>query len=532
MATETGKERSQRIQIDYYRQRTDLHRFRNLCIAIGLFGALGYAGYVAFAGRGHVSTGPIASVHAAFEDDCQQCHRALTPISSGGSKLSIGLLGIAPETTVAHVESACQACHPVGDHYRDRMNADWQLADRNCAGCHSDHHGRDHDLAAITLQQCVSCHADLASGCAGTPKVRNSIVGFDKETHGDFSSLAIEDPGRIKFDHAQHMMPGQVDADTRGGFTIGQLPPLDRPRYRRDGQQDGDLVTLDCSSCHEMSGVPADGKSLIADGELGRYIQPITFDRHCAACHSLNPDVATAASTPLPHAVPWNQIDLLLAANRSGAQSLGFIRPARDDSQSTPLPGVGLGPASVADSSISQTDLDAARQEVRVKCLQCHDEDSITDEAIANSALPGQELIPSRWLQKGIYDHAAHREIDCRYCHRAAYPQDKVSGEPNDHETVMIAGIESCIWCHRSDELPTPLALTDAVTAKLIDGQPTWASDQCTLCHRYHTPHGTSERHAAAVSLLSPEAASPATLPSATLSSVNRASPPTEEAAR
>jgi hypothetical protein len=334
--------------------------------------------------------------------------------------------------------------------------------------------------------------------------------------------LAIEDPGRIKFDHAQHMMPGQVDADIRGGFTIGQLAPRDRPRYRRDGQEDGDLVTLDCSSCHEMSGAPADGKSLIADGELGRYIQPISFDRHCAACHSLNPDVATEISTPLPHAVPWNQVDLLLAANRSGGQTLGLIRTPRDDSQPTPLPGVGFGRASIADASPLPADVKAARQRVRVKCLQCHDQDSITDEAIANAALPGNELIPSRWLQKGLYDHAAHREIDCRYCHRAAYPRDEASGEPNDHQTVMIAGIDSCIWCHRSEELPTPVALTDAVTAKLLDGQPTWASDQCTLCHRYHTPHGRSQLDAAGVNVLDPSVELPASL----------ASPPTTEDSR
>ena len=522
MATETGKERSQRIQIDYYRRRTDLHRFRSLCVAIGLFGALAYAAYVALAGRSHASTGPIASVHAAFENDCQQCHRDLTPISSRGSKLSIGLLGIAPETTVEHIETACQACHQVGDHHRDTMNTEWQLADRACADCHADHQGRDHDLTAISLQRCVSCHADLASGCVGTPSVRNSVVGFDKATHGDFASLNIEDPGRIKFDHAQHMMPGQVDTDNRGGFTIGQLPPLDRRRYRREGQEDDDLVTLDCSSCHEMSGAPADGKTLIADGELGRYIQPIAFDRHCAACHSLNPDVATEFSTPLPHAVTWDQVDLLLAANRSGAQALGLTRSARDDSQSTPLPGVGLGRKSVADASMSQEDLAAARQRVQVKCLQCHDQDSITDEAIARSTSPGNELIPSRWLRHGLYDHAAHRKIDCRYCHRAAYPRDEASGAPNDHERVMIAGIDSCIWCHRSEELPTPLALTDAVTARLIDGQPTWASDQCTLCHRYHTPHGRSQRHAEEVNM-SDLAAESAT---------NFASPPTTEPSR
>lgn len=86
----------------------------------------------------------------------------------------------------------------------------------------------------------------------------------------------------------------------------------------------------------------------------------------------------------------------------------------------------------------------------------------------------------------------------------------------------MIAGIESCIWCHRSEELPTPLALTDAVTAQRIDGQPTWASDQCTLCHRYHTPPGSLDERDGQFDGFDLGAATPATL----------APPPTTEASR
>ncbi len=45
------------------------------------------------------------------------------------------------------------------------------------------------------------------------------------------------------------------------------------------------------------------------------------------------PAMATEDSTPLPHAVPWRQVDLLLAANAKGAEALGLARRPRDDSQ-------------------------------------------------------------------------------------------------------------------------------------------------------------------------------------------------------
>lgn len=369
------------------------------------------------------------------------------------------------------------------------MNADWKLEDQNCASCHADHQGRDHDLTRVASKRCVACHSDLTAGCSGVPSVSPNVTAFTRDSHGDFASLAVDDPGTIKFDHAQHMLPGQVDTGQRGGFTIAQLPPQDRNRYRETGQVDSDLVTLECSSCHELAGIPDDGKSLFADNELGRYLQPIGFDRHCAACHSLSPGIATEDSTPLPHAVPWRQIDLLLAANVRGAEAIGLVRRPRDDSQAVPVPGEGLGESPAATSVTTTFDVAAARALVQEKCLQCHDESAITDQSILSSRDAGSEMIPSRWLQRGLFDHAAHRNVACQYCHAAAYPNDQPSGTAVDQQKVMIAGIVSCTACHRSEELERPAELDVAETVAMIEGQPSWASDRCTLCHRYHTSH-------------------------------------------
>lgn len=487
MARETGKQRSQRIQIDYYRRRGGLQIGRNVCAVVGLVVAGAYAVYVLAASDGskHVLTGPVARSHAAFESDCQQCHLEFTPINSDAVRLDLAFANVHSAKSIAHLESACQKCHQVGDHHRAAMNATGKLADQNCGHCHVEHQGREHDLALVSDRHCQACHDRLSDVCV-EPKLRESIAGFTMESHGDFASLARPDPGRVKFDHRQHLLPGQVDSGRRGGFTIGMLEESAKQRYLQAGQDDSSLVQLDCASCHRPDGLPEGGGQLSSDAELGRYMQPVSYEQHCAACHPMNPGVATADTAPLPHAVEWSKVELLLRGSIAGARAGGTARNPRDDSQASPTPGTGLGePAQVA-SPVADEEVAAARARIKSQCLKCHDEATISDEGIrsADSANP---LIPSRWLERGLYDHAAHRQIDCQYCHEAAYPGDQSSSPPQDHETVMIAGIESCTGCHRDAESPTPASITDPSVASLLGGQPTWASDACTTCHRYHS---------------------------------------------
>jgi hypothetical protein len=97
-------------------------------------------------------------------------------------------------------------------------------------------------------------------------------------------------------------------------------------------------------------------------------------------------------------------------------------------------------------------------------------------------------LIPGRWLRYGIYDHAAHRDIDCRYCHAPAYAAGAPDQSGQDQNRVLIAGIDRCVGCHRPAESPTPAELLVAGEPDpRLGGQSLWASDRCTMCHRYHT---------------------------------------------
>ncbi len=483
---ETGKFRSQRIQIDYYRHRGGLYYFKWILSGIALLMSGGYAAYALTSNSAsrHLSTGPVAQVHASFENDCGQCHQDYTPLGTDSFQLD-------PAASLSHLESACQKCHKVGNHYREVLSADWKVVDQNCALCHSDHQGRDFNLVAVSDAACTQCHSQLSSVCSSNhqPRVGNQVTQFTKEKHGEFTSLMQGDRGVVKFDHGQHMLAGQVNAGEKGGLTLAMLEPSRREQYRQPGQSDDALVSMNCASCHEFDGNPDPTSILSGDEELGRYIAPISFDEHCSACHSMNPSGRGDDTLPLPHAAPWAEISLLLETKINGSILTGKMRKSGDDSQQVPRPGDGLGTPSIDTLAASASTVDAAVALVRTQCTKCHDDETITDEAIAKfGASTAEPLIPPRWFKFGLYDHAAHRKMDCRYCHEAAYPVDGAKpSEALDQNSVMIAGIDSCTGCHRKINEPTPSSLTGAAE-KLIGGQSTWASDSCTTCHRYHTP--------------------------------------------
>ncbi len=496
----TGKSRSQRINLDHFRQKTWLTRSRGLlALSAGLV-ATCYCFFVYATGTAsHLSTGPVAAAHASFENDCQKCHLDFTPIAGDA-------LRFASSGSLDRLEEACQQCHRVKHHFRDAMKPEFAATDKHCSGCHTDHQGRANDMVNIASNKCTQCHADLAATCVAESSIKilaKKISEFTREGHGEFASLTKDDPGRIKFDHAQHMLPGQVDEDVKGGFTIAMLEANFQKHYRElDGQldkADNAPVTLTCIACHQFAGQP--GQKQVGDDEVGRHIQPIAFEQHCAACHSMSFVGRTDDILPLPHAAPWKEVELLLASKIAGGQLLGTIRMPRDAVRAIPVVGepiVNSSPAASAGEdakAINEALIRAGLAATKKRCAQCHDGEDFTDESIvklrAGSVSP---LIPERWLAKGIYDHAAHRKVDCKFCHADAYAKRSVdvsASSPDakkldDSDVVMIDGIETCSGCHRAAESSIPESLTSETTIGLFGGQSNWASNACIECHRYH----------------------------------------------
>ncbi len=489
---EIGKTRSQRIEIDYYRKPTGLSRSRWILALVALALAGAYGLMVLAAGGGtHVSTGPLAAAHAMIENDCAQCHRDFTPIAADAQRF-------ASPASLQRNEQACRHCHQdIAEHFRDHLTAEFATIDQQCSGCHAEHQGRNHDLVRVDQQACTQCHGELATAVAspGSLGLRASVTAFTAEAHGDFSSLQGSQPRRILFDHAQHMLPGQVGTGSKGALTLAMIEPGMRDSYRKrvDGvlQSDESAVTLSCADCHVMAGVP--GSPVSSDDEIGRHLEAISYDRHCVACHAINPPGRSDETLPLPHAAPWTEIELLMAAKISGGQQTGAVRMPRQTIRSTPLIGEGDRVVELGDETAAvDAMVTASLAAIQTQCLKCHVADDISDDALRDMHAPDrQPLISSRRLRRGIYDHAAHRRIDCVYCHQAIYsaagaPAAGEKASPLAHEAVRIGGIETCTDCHRGVGTPTPDALTSEAVQQILGGQSTWASDSCSLCHRYH----------------------------------------------
>ncbi len=149
---------SQRFDLKYVHRPTMQQRIVRwaslaLVVLIGLYFAL--AG-VLQDDRAY-SSGPVTQAHASFENNCEHCHRP------------------DPDTTgywLPAQDEACLRCHVAGAHHgfeSAHPDSAMRVSDRlgrvsmsmNCASCHVEHKGRDHNLLHVPDAACVACHGRL-----------------------------------------------------------------------------------------------------------------------------------------------------------------------------------------------------------------------------------------------------------------------------------------------------------------------------------------------------------------------------------
>src|SRR5438094_112347 len=94
-------------------------------------------GYFLFAGQRSVSRGPVASVHAAWDSNCQACHASFSGV--GIARLWGG--SVSHETS----DAKCQTCHLGTEHHSLAK----EPAGASCGSCHRDHRGRDASLVRL-----------------------------------------------------------------------------------------------------------------------------------------------------------------------------------------------------------------------------------------------------------------------------------------------------------------------------------------------------------------------------------------------
>lgn len=438
-ALRSPKTLSRWFELDYHKRR---RLFRGLWWGTAVAGAaLAVVTLLAMTGAiGHRSfqAGPVAPPHAMFNHDCRACH-------DGGFRTLARLFGGAGVSVPNH---KCTACHN-GSHHNEP-----HAPIGRCVDCHKEHRGHA-ALIRVDDRHCARCHAELKRA-GGTPTpFHTSVTAFTEKGHPPFRTPA--DTGTVRFPHEAHLADAGVLEPHAGG--------------RR-------TVKLGCADCHEP-------------GDRGRYMRPISYDRHCARCHPISVAVPgdfkedkdpqrrklalDFAARPLPHPRRGQTAEVVRAALRD--RLAAFITaptgrlflegreavPPRPLTDRHPLElGAPLSEKAFAWVNEKLAEGERVVFEGAGGCSYCH--------AAKGARLPRTEgglpavpaaAIPERWFTHGLFDHKAHRMLDCASCHAA-----KGSKEAKD---VLLPGVDNCLKCHTKGATASPRA-------------------DCVECHLYHDP--------------------------------------------
>lgn len=510
----TSRGQVARIDRDYYHRPNALQRARRWLAGAGLVAGIAWVAWGAIDQPRHHSPGPVAAVHARWERDCEACHVPFEPIKDGTF--------LSTAVSQSQADARCEACH-AGPAHHPLQRAD-QVG--SCASCHADHRGRDADIVRVADRTCTQCHGDLAAhrrgGGAGVePSPADApITGFAVGRHPPFRSLD-RDPGRLKFSHGRHMLPGLSFAQATGGapaddafrgghWTYARLPEADRARYQPAHATAADAVQLSCASCHEFAGAGGDDlrpvPALLAGAAPGAYALPVEFERHCAACHQLpfagvpasdavadHREATTAAEALLPHGLSADGLRRYLETAALRAALDGDPALLDQPPPDRLLPSSrDSDPAARALRAFVDDRLARSRTFSRATCEKCHFATEVVLPA-ASGLLPAVEGRPDRgwfaveppgvpdiWLTKARFNHQPHRSFDCRECHATAYPgvdtiAAGIAGRALDDDRVMIAGLERCTSCHAP-------AGRDPTSGQAVGG----VRHDCVECHGYH----------------------------------------------
>ena len=412
---------------------------------------------------------PVTQPHRLFENECRTCHTEIAQ--------PLMRLAMFDDDARSVRDAACQHCHAKtsDDHNTAMIAGD---AER-CVDCHKEHLDRD-QLLRVTDAHCAGCHADLRTEGDSPANFAAQIADFS--AHPEFvvvdgrnrqpgaqhrvHSLASRvyggwaDKAKIRFNHTIHLDPDGV-----------LVPPL-HPDFG-DGRT---LKKLACASCHESD-------------EGGRTMQPINYERHCSACHTLDFSTKLVGGDtigPLPH-VPLRLIRGMLR-ERLMAYAEGhpeeISRPTPKKPSRLPKQPAETAPSakdrwqwaelqlSQLDDRISGGSGDEPKSGVAQNCAYCHEvkraKTQRLDEIARWTVTPPK--IPSRWLPHSRFSHRRHASMSCVECH--SKPGTSVAATLNSSKTsdVLMPGIAICRKCHGAPS----------------GGHGERARSDCVECHQYH----------------------------------------------
>jgi hypothetical protein len=418
--------------------------------------------------------GRLANVHAsaAFADmhhkatgdssSCAACHEGA---SQGAEAWNLKALdafhhGLAPGELIkkgplhaSAMDTNCVSCHEGKDFHQPNMAA--QFA---CQECHKEHQGTGF-IPEVKSDYCTSCHgsAELmaASREMGTKTNPHAFPSFASNAdlkiqprerpkdgytdlitafhldHPEFRQIRekVRDENSLKFNHAVHLRTGKI------------------PRE------------LNCADCHERDA-------------RGEYQRPITYEKHCVECHTLQFDPNTSAEKDkpgiyLPHGDPYYVRAFLRSLNiqyeEYGRSHEGIMR--RDElSDYVREKRVGIEKLYETGENLERAvffadmkgEIPGGQRAPFAGCATCHE----VSEPASSNATPVIKKVstPDRWMGLGKFNHDMHQNgLSCVDCHKVM--NSELTSDLN------LPSVKSCVECH------SPKGAVD---------------HRCIRCHTYH----------------------------------------------
>jgi hypothetical protein len=499
---------------DYFQQPDSIRRAKHWLALVALGLSLGWLVFDRMMPSRAAYThthGPLADPHAAFDANCEACHRGYSGRDFGPVSLF--------HTRERWHDLSCEKCH-AGPAHHATVDEKGQKFHEGCANCHHDHNGRANSLVRIGDDHCTRCHANLPANTAGgNTKYQTKITSFAQD-HPEFRVL--KESGNspytkrtLKFSHVLHMTPGLVyQKEGRGAWTLERISDLSaRDRYRKPGQADKDEVTLECASCHRLdSGTGtaefdrlqalAEGQprlSLLPPRAAGAYYLPVNYEIDCKACHAIVAPTATVGEGvdrtvlegfAIPHRLQGDELQAAIAGQYAQRLVTGGKRM-----------NVILGPGGRLDER-DRPEAERFNQEVKNRtqaalealfmganptagpdgfpptgggnaCGKCH----TSAGAGRVAAVPNKTV----WFEHAKFDHIAHRGVRCADCHPGTEGKFLENGKTDwtDIEPVRIAGVDSCKQCHAPEGTRVDLGGGKSFVGGGV-------RSECAECHRYH----------------------------------------------
>jgi predicted CXXCH cytochrome family protein len=395
---------------------------------------------------------------------CVACHSEVdqgfsrwsaTAVKASRTSLAFARFTTAQPRDFSRMDAACIKCHRAQSFHQANV-----ARGTSCSVCHLEHQGGG-PLPPVASTHCTECHgegAQMAASAAlgralpaalfakpatpgvilfpdgrpadGLTQTITAFAGHHPEFRANLAGRRDDNP--LAFNHAVHL--------------TGNVPKLaGRP--------------LECASCHRPDA-------------SGAFMQRISFEQHCRACHSLQFDERNPGMQ-LPH----GDATYVRAYLRSlpaqyadhGSRQLGItgknelrryveeqmlrlrdrVRTGELLEEQVFFSDARKGPAAAI------AGLDGPGRAKFAGCAYCHE---VTPRANAAPRVT-VPAIPDRWMLHARFNHAKHTPMACTACHAAA--------KSRSTSDIIMPSQRTCVVCH------SPKG---------------GVRDNCTACHGYHNP--------------------------------------------